>query len=96
MVRIELTAEFFPGRPGKDGKQRPGNQVGYVTVIGRDGKPEPHPRRFLFPIWEKDGERPLDAGQYTLAPGSVYVDRFSSLALAPKLVPLQPGRGGAA
>lgn len=91
MVKIELTAEYFA--PSKEG--RPGNQVGYVQLAGRDGKLEPHPRRFTYPIWEKDGEKPRPAGLYTLAPGSVYVDRFGSLALAPKLVPLPAGRGGA-
>jgi hypothetical protein len=82
MVKIEVTDEVHaPSNPN-----RPRNQVAYAHLAGRDGKAQPHPERVFIPLWRED--KPFAAGLYTLAPQSVYADKWRSLALTPKLVPI--------
>jgi Helix-destabilising protein len=82
MIRIEVTAEVTAATA----PNRPRNQLAYAYVIGRDGKPLPHPERVFLPVWRDDA--PTAPGFYTLAPQSVYADKHRSLALTPKLVPI--------
>jgi len=89
MIKIEVTAEVLEAT----GPKRPRNQVVYAYHLSKDGKPQPHPVRTLVPLWSED--QPYAPGNYTLAPQSVYTDRFGNFALAPKLVALASGRGGA-
>lgn len=89
MVKIEVSGEVLPSK----GEKRPRKQVCYVYLLTREGQPQPHPTKFYLPIWS-DGQ-PYAPGNYTLAPASVYVDQYGGLALAPKLVPVAAGRGGA-
>jgi len=83
MIRIEIN----PDSPivtiqTKRGAMR--KQEIYVQTLGRDGKPQKYPVRAEVILG--DNEQPHAPGIYTLAPASVYVDRFGSLALSPKLV----------
>jgi hypothetical protein len=89
MVRIEVTAEIVPAR----GKV-PAKQVIYAHLRNQDGTPQLHPRRMVVALW--DGQSPYAAGaNYTLAPESVYADKWDSFGITPKLVPIPAGRGGA-
>lgn len=80
MVKIEVTAEVIPPTAPK----RPRNQVAFAFLADRNGKPQPHPEKVFVPIW--DDQQPYAPGLYTLAPQSVYADKWRSLALTPKLV----------
>lgn len=91
MIKIEVTAEILPARSDISAA----NQVCYAYFFTRDGQPQPHPTRVLVPIWTKDGQKPYAVGMYTLAPASFFADKYAGLAVAPKLLPLAAGRGGA-
>lgn len=82
MIRIEVTDEVIPSTSEK----RPSKQVAYGHFLGRDGKPLPHPERIYIPLWS--GDKPYTVGSYTLAPQSIYADKWRELALSPKLVPV--------
>jgi hypothetical protein len=87
MIRVEVTEEVLPGR-GKI----PAKQVVYAHLRNKDGTLPPHPRRMVVPLWE--GEQPYKAGaHYTLAPESLYADKWDSFAVAPKLVVVSPVAG---
>lgn len=82
MIKIEVTAEVIP----PSGEKRPSKQVAYGHFLGKDGKPQPHPERIHIPVWQ--GQEPYAPGTYTLAPQSVYPDKWRELALSPKLLPV--------
>lgn len=90
MIRVEVTDEILPGK-GKS----PSKQVCYAHTFTREGKQKPHPDKFYYALW--DGVQPLEPSpNYTLAPASVFVDgKYQELSLAPKLVKIPSGRGGA-
>lgn len=78
----------------KNGKAFPREQTVWAYIQGKDGKPLPHPVQAKITLWDED--QPLKPGQYTLAPESIYVDRYGAFALAPKPVAVNAtGRGGA-
>jgi hypothetical protein len=96
MVKISVESVDVTQREGttKSGKAKPREQTIWVHTLSKDGKSQPHPVRARHTLW--DGDQPLPVGSYTLAPQSVFVDRFGGIALAPKLVPIAAsGRGGA-
>lgn len=96
MIRISVESVEVSQREGttKTGKAKPREQTIWAHTLGKDGKPQPHPVRARHTLWE--GDQPLAVGTYTLAPQSVFVDRFGGLALAPKLVAVpSSGSGGA-
>jgi len=79
----------------KNGKPFPREQTVWAYTLDRDGKPLPHPQRAKITLW--DGDEVLKPGSYTLAPQSIYVDKYGAFALAPKVVAIAPsGRGSAA
>jgi hypothetical protein len=95
MVKITVESVDITQREGsmKNGKAKPREQTIWVHTLTKDGKPQPHPVRGRHTLWE--GDVPLVVGTYTLAPQSIFVDRFGGLAIAPTLVPVASGRGGA-
>lgn len=62
-------------------------QTGYAHVIGTDGAPSPYPDKFGF-LLNKD-QQPYPAGDYTLHPSALYVDRDGRLQCAPRLTPIK-------
>lgn len=63
-------------------------QTVWVHTCDRDGVPLPFPEKVEI-ILEKDKDGAAlfyPAGEYTLSPSSVYVDRSGNLALSPRLV----------
>lgn len=85
MIKIEIHAAEVVTINTIRGPMR--KQSGYAYVLSRDGKPNPHPNRCEVIL--KDQQPPYAPGVYTLAPQSVYTDRYGGLALAPVLVPVQ-------
>lgn len=69
-------------------------QTAYAHVMGKDGKPLPYPEKIEIILDKGSDGLPMAyaPGEYQLAPGSLYVDRNGSLAVAPKLIPLQPSK----
>jgi len=96
MIKIAVESTDVIRRDGKtkNGKDFPREQTVYAYTFDKSGKAKPHPEAAKITLWDND--QPLAVGTYTLAPGSVYIDRYGALALAPKLVAVAPtGRGGA-
>jgi hypothetical protein len=95
MVKITVESVDVTQRDGqtKAGKAKPREQTIWVHTLSKDGKPQPHPVRARHTLWE--GDQPLPVGTYTLAPQSIFIDRFGGIAVAPKLVSVASGRGGA-
>lgn len=58
----------------------------YAFLHDRDGKPNPYPTRISITL--RDEQEPYPVGFYTLAPESLYADRFSQLSLGPVLRPM--------
>lgn len=61
-------------------------QVIYCHVADEHGKPLPYPEK--SEVMLDSGQSPYPAGDYTLSPASLYVDRNGRLSVTPKLVPL--------
>jgi len=66
-------------------------QTAYFHTMGKDGKPLPFPEKAELILDKDDKGVPVayPPGDYQLAPASLYVDRSGSLAVAPRLIPLQ-------
>jgi len=64
-------------------------QTVYVHTVGEDGTPAPYPEKVeAFAERGPDGSpRPWPAGEYTLHPSAVYVDRNGRLAASVRLTP---------
>jgi len=96
MIRFDATDEINQ-RNGtmKNGKPFPREQTVWAYTLDRDGKPQAHPQKAKITLW--DGDAPLKAGSsFTLAPQSIYIDKYGAFALAPKVVAVaSSGRGGA-
>ena len=81
------------GTAKASGKQYDLNfQTVYVHTHDRNGNANPYPEKTEI-ILEKNEQGaalfyPL--GEYTFAPGSVYVSRNGDLNISPRLVPLKP------
>lgn len=94
MINIEVkstevsTKSGNSARTGKPYSIR--EQVGvYAFLHDRDGKPNPYPTRITVIL--RDEQEPYPVGLYTLAPESLYADRFAQLSLGPVLRPV-PGQ----
>lgn len=61
----------------------------YAFLHDRDGKQSPYPTRISVTL--RDEQEPYPVGMYTLAPESLYADRFNQLSLGPVLRPI-PGK----
>lgn len=62
-------------------------QTVYCHTSDTEGNPLPFPEKSEVIL--DAGQQPYAAGDYTLSPASLYVDRQGRLAVAPKLVPLK-------
>ncbi len=65
-------------------------QTVYFHTFDKAGHPLPFPEKSEIILEKGSDGLPMayKPGEYQLAPGSFYVDRNGSLAVAPKLVPL--------
>lgn len=67
-------------------------QTVWMHTHDRTGKPNPYPEKVEIILEKNEQGAPLfyPAGDYTLAPESVYVNRNGDLSLSPRLVALKP------
>lgn len=96
MIKFTVESVVINQRSGnmKNGKAFPREQIVWAHTLDQAGKPKPHPTEAKLTLWDED--QPLPPGQYTLAPQSIYIDKYGAFALAPKPAPLAAsGRGGA-
>lgn len=90
MIKIEFPQllEVEPFTFNQRGQQKTlHKQFAYAYVMSKEGKPQPHPVRISVIL--EDPQRPYAPGNYTLLPHSIYVDRYGSLSLSPKLAPVR-------
>lgn len=59
-------------------------QEGYAFTVNGEGQPAPFPEKFEF-LLDRE-QAPYPAGEYTLAPSALYVDRQGKLACGVRLV----------
>ncbi len=66
-------------------------QTVYFHTCDKQGNPLPFPEKSEIILEKGSDGLPMAyaAGEYQLAPASLYVDRNGSLAVAPKLIPLR-------
>jgi hypothetical protein len=101
MLKITVVSPALRRQPyisKKDGK--PGElffQTVYVHTVGQDGTPAPFPEK-VETIAERDAAgQPIAhaAGEYTLHPSAVFVNREGRLDASLRLTPLRKGGGTA-
>lgn len=70
-------------------------QEGYAFTVNAHGEPAPFPEKFEF-LLDRE-QAPYPAGEYTLAPSAIYVNRQSHLSVGVRLVPVKraPAAAGA-
>lgn len=94
MIKVSVTSTEVRNQSGNaktSGKPYSLNfQEVWVHTSDRKGNPNPYPEKVEI-ILDKNAEGAAlfyPAGDYTLSPNSIYVDRNGSLAIAPRLVPI--------
>lgn len=82
MIEItDTTVQNRSGTSGRTGKNYSINeQTAYVHKPGQT-----YPEKIKINL--ENGQAPYAQGNYNLAPGSFYIDKFGSLAVRPILVP---------
>ena len=91
MIKIEIQSteirvkQGTSARTGKPYSIR--EQDGYAHTHDRTGKPNPYPVRLSIAL--EDDRQPYPAGFYTLAPESIYTNRFNQLEISPILKPFE-------
>lgn len=92
MIRVQIETTVVDTKSGiaaKTGKPYSiREQEGWAYLMGRDGKPLPHPQRVRFSL--EDDQPPYDLGEYTLDPSSLYCDKFNQLSLRARLRRMAP------
>lgn len=89
MIKIEIqSAEVrvksgVSARTGKPYQIR--EQDGYAHTFDRHGKPNSYPVRLSVSLG--DDQQPYPVGVYSLAPESLYTNRFNQLEISPILKP---------
>lgn len=83
MLRIEVMGPDVEERRGDGWTSR--KQTAYVHLPDKA-----YPQEIKIRL--EDGQAPYPKGNYTLAPESIYIDKYKSLAIGAKLVPLAAQR----
>lgn len=90
MIKIEIqsaevkTKSGVSARTGKPYTIR--EQEGYAHTFDRHGKPNAYPVRLSISL--NDDQPPYAPGNYSLAPESLYTNRFNQLEISPVLKPI--------
>lgn len=73
-------------------------QTVWMHTFDRAGKPNPYPEKVEIILDKNEQGAALfwPAGDYTLAPESIYVNRNGDLSISPRLLPLKPAPAAAA
>jgi hypothetical protein len=96
MIKIEITGTEIrtksgvSARSGKSYNIR--EQDGYAHTFDREGKPNRYPVRLAVSLG--DEQAPYAPGVYTLAPESLYTNRYNQLEIKPILRPLPQAKAG--
>ncbi len=95
-IKIEdVAVETKAGTSSKTGKPFSiREQTGWGFFFDQHGKPHPHPMRIRLTL--DDQAAPYPVGTYTLAPESLYPDRFGQITIRAKLRPLAAAAAKAA
>lgn len=100
MIQVSVTSTEVRNQRGiakASGKQYDINfQTVWFHTHDKQGNKNPYPEKSEI-ILEKDANGSAlfwPAGEYTLAPSSLYIDRSGNLAVAPRLVQLKPKAQG--
>ena len=92
MIRVtvaQTTVRELKGTSAKNGRDYHLRfQNAYAHTVDRDGNTPPYPEKFEISL-ERD-QAPYSAGEYSLHPSAVYVDRDGRLAVSPRLTPWKP------
>lgn len=98
MIKIEIQSAEVRVKSGTSARTGKGYQIreqdGYAHTFDRQGKPNPYPVRLAITLG--DDQQPYAPGMYTLAPESLYTNRFNQLEIAPVLRPVSPALAKAA
>jgi len=90
MIKIEIQSTDLLTKSGVSAKTgRPYNmreQSAWAHTCDRNGKPNPYPVRLALML--NDDQSAYAPGLYTLAPESLYTDKFNQLQIFPILKPL--------
>ena len=85
MIKIEVTSTELRAKRGTAKSGKPYSFREQTAFAHLAGKPYP----VEFKVIRNDDEGAYAPGFYTLAPDSVFVDRFGSLGLSARLVPVK-------
>lgn len=96
MLKIIVQSPEFVERQGiskTSGKPyHMASQIAWFHLFDKNGKPQPYPQRVELML-DRDPHtqafKPYAAGEYTLDPSSLYVDRMGGLRVAPRLSPVR-------
>jgi hypothetical protein len=90
MIKIEVKSEFVHVKQGTSTRtNRPyeiREQEAYAFVLDRDGNAQPYPQKVRIML--EKGQFPHPVGTYTLAPESLFVDRFDQISIRARLRPV--------
>jgi hypothetical protein len=87
MIKITVASGNARELVGKASGKKFRVQTGYAHTTDRDGVMPPFPDKFDFFL--DDDAQPYPAGDYTLHPSALYVNREGQLAIAPRLAPVK-------
>lgn len=96
MIKVSVTSTEVRNQSGNakaSGKPYSLNfQEVWVHTSDRKGNPNPYPEKVEVILDKNEQGAALfyPAGEYTLSPNSIYVDRNGTLAISPRLVPVKP------
>lgn len=90
MIKIEIRSAEVVTKSGvsaRTGKPYSMNeQRGYAFTCDRQGNPQPYPSQLCITL--ANGVQPYQPGLYTLAPSSLYTNKYDQLEISPNLVPI--------
>lgn len=84
MIKIEVKSVAVQSRQIISKQGQPivfHEQEAWAHTTDANGNPHPYPQRIILNIDQDKGQQPYQPGIYTLAPESLFVNRFNSLQL---------------
>lgn len=90
MIQIEVKSAAVETKTGNSQKTGKPYQIAEQEAWGHfvDAKGQPHPYPQKIRLTLEDGRQPYPVGTYTLAPESLYPDRFGQITIRAKLKPI--------
>lgn len=92
MIKVEIADTRVDVKQGTSSRTgRPYSireQEGWGYFFDVEGKPHPHPMRVRLTL--DDSQQPYPIGAYTVAPESLYADRFGQISIRARLKAADP------